>query len=424
LRDDARTSDNLTEASGEAAAWQRPLLDLLLALARHRTLLAVTLILGMIVATAQYLLTPAYYRSSADVVLLPREKPTVDFSVLASSVETKEDGARRADSGSLMLPPQPDLYLSLLGSRAVLDHVGIALGDRLIDDSDVRADDRSDELFARLKRMVRITGSDEGMLVVTVTAGTPELAADIANMLIAAGQEASKSIERQLLLQQAGYLSRAVTEARRKLKVEEEVLKQFSAEHSLIHPEMQANDRIREIRDLGAARDRARADLNRRRLHFTDNDPEVQRLVAEIETRERRILELRGTIAGNAGERDYGAIHVEYQAMQQGVRFRRDLLATISTQSDVFRIRAEQPAGNLAVVRSALPIARPAGPSKKKIFGIALAAALFIGVGVALLLEQLAVLQRDPSLSGILLACRRELLRPLKMRRQPKPAEG
>ena len=69
-------------------------------------------------------------------------------------------------------------------------------------------------------------------------------------------------------------------------------------------------------------------------IAFTDADPGVAALKVKIDLMDRRIEELRETIAGDSDEREYGRMFVEYQGLQQELRFRRDLLITLSTQSE------------------------------------------------------------------------------------------
>jgi uncharacterized protein involved in exopolysaccharide biosynthesis len=380
--------------------WQEPLIDLICSIARHRRIVVIVVILGLTGSAFQYIRTPNSYRSSAVAVLLPREKPTINFSVTSSSMETAEEGAKRSDTGPLMLPPQTDLYLALLHSRAVLERVAEAHLRRLIEAGDVLERDRSDEVVSRLRSMVQLQGTEEGILTITVTGRDPELSAEVANALIQECQRASKAIEAQLLVNQAGHLEQAAETARIQLEHSEEALKQFSEAHGLIDPGLQATDRLRQIRDLVSVRDARQADLVQRKLAFTDADPGVAALRVEIDLMDRRVEELRETIAGDSDEREYGRMFVEYQGLQQELRFRRDLLVTLSTQSDIFRIRAQQPSGNIAVVRPAFPVPKPAGPSKKKIFGVGLGGSLLLAVGLALLTDQLSAVRGDAAMMG------------------------
>jgi len=271
---------------------------------------------------------------------------------------------------------------------------------RLTEAGDVLERDRSDEVVSRMRSMVQLQGTEEGILTITVTGRDPELSAEVANALIQECQRASKAIEAQLLVNQAGHLEQAAETARIQLEHSEEALKEFSEVHGLIDPGLQATDRLRQIRDLVSVRDARQADLVQRELAFTDADPGVAALKVEIDLMDRRVGELRETIAGDSDEREYGRMFIEYQGLQQELRFRRDLLVTLSTQSDIFRIRAQQPSGNIAVVRPAFPIRKPAGPSKKKIFGVGLGGSILLAVGLALLTDQLSAVRGDAAMMG------------------------
>ncbi|MHC5003211.1 MAG: GumC domain-containing protein [Planctomycetota bacterium] len=412
LSDSDPPSVSVTEP-GAVAAWQAPLLDVLAVLARRRLLIIAIVTAGAVAGTLQYLRTPSFYRASAVAVLLPREKPAVDMAVSSATVETTEDGAKRANSGSLMLPPQTDLYVALLGSRSVLESLAGQFGDRLARLRELKANDRSDEIVMRLKDMVSVAGTDEGLLTFTVTADDPVLASDLANAMVQEGQRASKAIERQLLVQQAGYLEYAVRASAERLTDAESRLKSFCERHRLIDPNLQATDSLRQIRELDAVRERRAIELARRRLSHTDADPGVRALQHEIELTDQRLVALHAEITSGIGDEEYGRLLVEFEGLRQEVRFRRDLLGTLSTQTEVFRIRAEQPAGNIAVVRPAVPVHTPAGPSRKKTFGLAVGGAMFAAVALCLVLEQVRLVRRDPALANRLDEVRDAILSPV-----------
>jgi hypothetical protein len=311
LSDSDPPSVSVTEP-GAVAAWQAPLLDVLAVLARRRLLIIAIVTAGAVAGTLQYLRTPSFYRASAVAVLLPREKPAVDMAVSSATVETTEDGAKRANSGSLMLPPQTDLYVALLGSRSVLESLAGQFGDRLARLRELKANDRSDEIVMRLKDMVSVAGTDEGLLTFTVTADDPVLASDLANAMVQEGQRASKAIERQLLVQQAGYLEYAVRASAERLTDAESRLKSFCERHRLIDPNLQATDSLRQIRELDAVRERRAIELARRRLSHTDADPGVRALQHEIELTDQRLVALHAEITSGIGDEEYGRLLVEF----------------------------------------------------------------------------------------------------------------
>jgi capsule polysaccharide export protein KpsE/RkpR len=224
-------------------------------------------------------------------------------------------------------------------------------------------------------------------------------------------RHASEAIERQLLVQQVGYLDDAVRTTEVKLEVDELVLKEFCLEHKVIDPGMQSADRLRHIRELTTSRDEAISQRVQRLVHFTESDPVVRQLDANIETKNKRIEQLRSSFAGDSDQGEYGLLLIELEGLRQRVRYRRDLLSTLSTQAEVYRIRADQPAGNLAVIRPAVAISRPAGPSRKKTYGLALGGSIMLAVFLALLLDQVVLIRREPLLSAKLGELRATALR-------------
>ena len=57
-------------------------------------------------------------------------------------------------------------------------------GDRLARLRELKANDRPGEIVMRLKDMVSVAGTDEGLLTFTVTADDPVLASDLANAVL------------------------------------------------------------------------------------------------------------------------------------------------------------------------------------------------------------------------------------------------
>jgi uncharacterized protein involved in exopolysaccharide biosynthesis len=403
-----------TPYDGPPVGWQLPLVSLILSVTRHRRLVGAILVLGVVAAGLRLATTAPYYRAAAVAVLLPREKPTVDAMVVTSSLRASQDRSERADSAALLLPPNPDLYIALLTSRAVVDSIAKRFDDRL---PPAGLHSRSDEMATLIRGMVKFDATDEGLLTVTVTSHDAELAADIANALIDEGREASKAIERQLILQQAGYLDRAVHDARADLELVESQLREFHATHGLIDPSVQAGATLNQLKDAALRRDRALEAIARRELHHTAEDPEMRRLRAEVRALDRRIEELEGGVVGGAGIAEFGSLLVRHESLRDQVRAQRDLTSILASQAGIFAIRAREPAGTIAVVRPAVAPSSPAGPSKKLLVGVSIGSALLLGVGVSLLLDQWAACRDVPAFAARMAELRAQLTR-----RSPGPA--
>lgn len=383
-----------SKTTTSSVGWQAPLVDLCLALVRRRWTVILCVIASLLLGAAMYFKTPETYRSSAVAVLLPREKPLFDVAVDSGTLETSEDGAKRESTGSLMLPANPELYITLIKSRSVMQEVAEAFDQKLTGSTSEEL--LAGDLIASLKSMTSIEATEEGLLTVTVTASTPQLSAELANAMVGAGEAASKAIERQLILQQAQYIDHSLELASASLRQYMDQLKKFSGDHRVLDPRTQASDRLRQIRELTQCRDDLKRQLAARRLTWSDRDSEVQRMILEISLCDDQIADLQETVVGEAGLTEYGSLVVDYEALIEKVKQQRDLVVSLTAKKDVFHIRAEQPAGSLAIVRPATPPSGPVGPSRKKFLMISLGLGMFMGLGLALVQEQWAKSLHDP----------------------------
>jgi len=370
----------------KSVTWTDPLLDIVYALAYSKFTVLAILVLGVSIGSVRLMRLPATYKASAVAVLMPREKPMLDASIDTSSIETSDDRASRGLAGNLMLPPNPNLYTTLINSRGVIERIGARFEEELV--GDLFPNDRSEEIYYRLKSMIQVNSTEEGLITITVTSEKPVLCAGIANELFAECERASKAIERQLILQQAGHLDDALEKARIRLRETESQLEQFAANYELVDVDLQAGNKLRSQRELEAAVDLLETDLGELRMSYTEHAPEVQRIKARIQGLKRQFQNSQDQIVGQVGATEYGAMRVALDSLNQKVRFERDLVSTLSTKTDIYKIRAEQPTGNLAIIRAAQIPDRPAGPSKKKELGVTLFVSLVAAFGFALIRNQ------------------------------------
>ena len=374
--------------------WQAPLVDVCLAVVRRKLTVLVCVVICLSIGGYRYLSTPNTYRSSAVAILLPREKPVFDVAVESGNLETSEDAAKREDTGSLMLPANPEMYTTLIRSRSVLQELGAIYQVQLIKDIPGRT--RSEELVGQLRSMIEVESTEQGMMTVTVTSSSPELSAELANALIGYGESASKDIEKQLVLQQAIYIDESLILAKKKLKSMADRLKEFTGSKSIIDPRNQANDFLRQRRELILKLNDLERELAARRLSWTDTDSEVQRLILEVQLCNQQISSLQDAVAGDVGSDEYAAFMVDYEELASQVRLQSDLVVSLSAKSDVLHIRADQPAGSIAVIRPATASNRPVGPSRKVFLMMSLGLGMMSGLGLALLQEQWSQAKQEP----------------------------
>lgn len=376
--------------------WQAPLVDFLAAMVRRIWLVLTCVVLGASVGVVKLATTKPYYKSACVALLLPREKPGLDVSVSTGSLETGMDSAKRETTGALMLPPDTDLYTTILMSRSVILAVAETFAEQLERLELVPERDRSEEVVDAIKSMLKISGTDEGMMTIEVTCIDAELAADLANEFMSEMERASKAIERQLIVQQSGFLSGAETKVGQQLATDERALAEFYAEHGVVDLTSQAADILRMIREQKQAMSSLEHDRMERLTGYTEDDETVVMMDQRIAKHRADIERLRNSYLDVVSQEGFGQVRIQYEGLRDRVGYKRDLLATISTQRSVFDIRAEQPAGSVAVLKSAVAPHRPAGPSRKLTIGLPLIASILLACVLVLVLEQWGGSRSDP----------------------------
>lgn len=162
----------------------------------------------------------------------------------------------------------------------------------------------------------------------------------------------------------------------------------------------QARNQLYTVRELNALKDKVEAELVSLRISHTDNSPPVQELLARIATMEGQIIASHQSIIGEIGTDNFGELSVAYKSLTQKIRFERDMVSALATKSDIYRLRAEQPIGNIAIIRNATVPTRPSGPSKKMEVGVSIGLSLVLAIGYALGMQQLLLLKKNPHLSS------------------------
>jgi len=379
-------------------AWQEPILDAIEAIVANRFAFCCIVLLGLVLGSIRLLLLPPTYESSAVAVLLAREKSVIDASIDTSSIETSDHTASRSLAGNLMLPPDPSLYTTIIMSEAVLSEIANRLeGLNLYKISDL---ERSEEVTTKLRSMIHVSSTEEGILKIKITSTNPELSAAIANALFEECVEASRKIEQNMLISQANHLDTALSLARSRLESTEKKLAQMAEAQGLIDTDLQASNNLRNTRELKAKFDAVEADLEEALLSHTEKSPTVIALRARKDALERQIEESGASVIGAVGSRDFVSFNADYKHLSQEAQLQRDMVSAIATKADIFRIRASQPIGNLAIIREAIVPTRPAGPSKKANLGLALGLSLIVAFAYCLFSQQIRQLANDPELSS------------------------
>lgn len=379
----------MSDQRGNDRDWRNDVLDMLYAVARRRILIATILAVFIGLGYGAANTSDPFFTASGTFVLLPREKPIIDLSVQSSSVETAEDAAKRSDAATLTLPPNPDLYTTLIRSGDAAQRV---VGVLKSDDS---LAGKALPTVGELRSGTSVESTEEGVIKVSVTAYDPYVAAAAANALVVECENASKAIERQLIVQQSGFLGSAIVRAETRLDEARARLSQFSMRFGVADPSVAAACSASLIKTLDESEARISRELERLLVHRTEADPQVAALRAELNQVFAKRDSVRASYCGDLSESEFSTIESEWRALKQDVTLRQDLLMSMRARHDVFSIRADQPAGNLAVIRPAGVPAAPSGPSKRKYLVLATLLGVLLSGVACVTLDQLEQIHAD-----------------------------
>ena len=384
----------------EPVGWQIPLVDLALAIARH--LKVVLVILALTAAAVVYLLSgliPEYTASSIGLVL-PRDKSQFDASIATGSLETSESSPRSDSSLPFTLPPNVDLYVLLMKSRSTLTRIADQFESELIKHEGMPRDHRSPERASFVRRLVKITGNEDGMITVTVTSKSAQLAADLANAFVDASEVDSREIERKLLEDQAHVLQEAADAASIQLEKVRVEYADFSGKYSLLEPSMQAAGVVDGLMHYTTAASELEAEIQSELTRFREDSQTISALKAKLAEIRDQVLRTQTSVMDGVSIQEYGRIVMDFRRLSQLLEFRQDLVLILSSQAEIFRIRAEQASGPVVVVRPASVPSTPSGPSKRRTATVPLVLGVILSLGWAVVSEQTKAIGRSPEMMG------------------------
>ncbi|MDF1808878.1 MAG: hypothetical protein P1U42_04205 [Phycisphaerales bacterium] len=377
-------------------SWREDILQAILTVTQ-RKLLVVGVFSGIImICIAVIATTEPFYRSSASIVLLPREKPILDIAAQSETLESSDETARKAQASSLTLPPNPELYETLIRSN----DLAARIHDRI--DSDTMSAES-------IRSSIHVNSSEEGLLTIRCQASDPKLAAQIVSLAIEECEMTSKTIERQLMIQQKGYLDGTIDNIQGRVASLISKINTSAEEFGVSEPEQAASRSLARIRRLDEAQIRLQTKLQGLQIHRTNLDPMVVALKAELSS----VLEERDRISenfcGQVSESSYSRMLAGWKGLHQELNQSRDLLMSLRAKRDLFVIRAEQPSGNLAIIRApSVPIA-PSGPSKRRAISIGLLSATVVSLLACVIADQISRASREEHSGELIVMIRKSI---------------
>lgn len=376
--------------------WRNDVLQAILAVTQRKLLVVSVFICVMIICAINVITTQPFYRSSASIVLLPREKPILDIAAQSDTLESSDETARRAQASSLTLPPNPELYETLIRSHDLASRIDARLGDESIGASAIRSS-------------ITVRSSEEGLVTISCETGSGLLAARIVEIAIEECEHTSKTIERQLMVQQQRYLHGIMTSLRDRVDTLTSQIDAYADKFGVSDPVLAAERSQARIRRLDEAQIRLQTKLQGLEVHRTALDPMVVAIRAELQSviDEREVIS--ASFCGNVSEPNYSGMLAEWKWLHQELNQAQDLLMSLMAKHDLFVIRAEQPSGNIAIIRAPIAPDAPAGPSKRRAISVGILAATGLSLLTCVIADQVQRASREESSQELVIKVRKSI---------------
>jgi tyrosine-protein kinase Etk/Wzc len=365
------------------------LLDLVLVLAKHkRLILLLTLGLAFVTGVISLIMTPIY-RAETRLV------PPLSKAGISASIVNIPDFAR----GAMGMAPTPsDMMVGIIKSRTVVD--------TLIDKFDLlsyyeveKRQEARDTLSNALSAQV---DSKTGLITVSVEDKDPKLAATIANAAVEELQRLMQDLAITVTAQQRLFLEGQRKEIQLSLIQAEEDLKRYQEETGILSAPAQASSLMSAIANLQAEIRSREIRLTALRSFATTQNPEIQRLQAELEGLRSQLKKLE-TQAEKSKEnvsaislKELPQASIEYLRKLRDVSFYETLNRMILNQYEQAKMAEAQEAMVVQVVDPAVPPELKYKPKRRLMVAIAGVLGLFLSIFLAFFLEFLHNASNDP----------------------------
>jgi uncharacterized protein involved in exopolysaccharide biosynthesis len=365
------------------------LLDLVLVLAKHkRLILLLTLGVAFVTGVISLIMTPIY-RAETRLV------PPLSKAGISPSIVNIPNFAR----GAMGMAPTPsDMMVGIIKSRTVLD----ILIDKFDLLSHYKAEKRQKARDALSNNLSAQVDSKTGLITVSVEDKDPKLAATIANAAVEELQRLMQDLAITVTAQQRLFLEGQRKEIQLSLIQAEEDLKRYQEETGILSAPAQASSLMSAIANLQAEIRSREIRLTALRSFATTQNPEIQRLQAELEGLRSQLKKLE-TQAEKSKEdlspislKELPQASIEYLRKLRDVSFYETLNRMILNQYEQAKMAEAQEAMVVQVVDPAVPPELKYKPKRRLMVAIAGVLGLFLSIFLAFFLEFLHNASNDP----------------------------
>jgi uncharacterized protein involved in exopolysaccharide biosynthesis len=369
------------------------LLDLLIALAKRKSLIFKTTVAFAFLAIAISFILPKKY--TALTTILPPQQSSSLSSALLSQMGSLGSLASAA-GGGLSLKNPNDMYVSMIESRTVED--AMVRRFHLLERYKAKFPSDARKAF-EAHRDVK-AGTKDGLINISVVEKDPNMAAEMANAYVEEFQKFSSTMAITEASQRRLFFQQQLEQTKNQLADAEEDLKRTEQKTGLIQLDSQARALIESGASLRAQIAAKEVQIQGMQSFATEQNPELRIAQQELEGLKAQLAKLGGNSDPNGQEivvpkgqvTEAGLVYVR---KYRDVKYYETIFEILARQFEMAKLDEAKQGALIQVVDRAVPPDRRSSPKRGLIVIGATALGLFFGVALALVMEGLSNARPD-----------------------------
>ena len=354
------------------------LLDLLIVLAKHKTLVLGLPAAAAVISAVVSLLLPNYYTGITKI--LPPQQTQSTSAVLAQLGNLAGLAGGPAAAG---LKNPNDLYVGMLKSRTVADNLIQRFDLNKLYDQNYQSLTRK-----RLERETAITAGRDGIITIQVDDKDPRRAAELANAYVDELFKLTRVLAVTEASQRRLFFERQLELAKDSLARSEASTRQALQKGGLVLVEGQGRVMAETSARLRAEITVKEIQIGAMRTFASDQNPELQRTQQQVEVLKRELARIEGTSgAGSSRPEETNVKGIENLRLLREMRYNEVTYELLAKQYEIAKIDEAKDSAVIQVMDRAIEPDRKSKPVRYQIVLLSTLVAGLLAVLGAFLLE-------------------------------------
>jgi uncharacterized protein involved in exopolysaccharide biosynthesis len=364
-------------------------IDTLITIARFKKLITGIALITAITAAVISLILPEVYTASTKVV--PPQQSQSGAAALLSQL----GGAAGAIAGAGGLKNPSELYIGLLKSRTIADHLIGSFNLRKIYDKPTMEKTRR-----KLLDNTNIIAGKDSMITIEVEDEDPKRAARIANSYVEELLKLSKTLAVTEASKRRVFYEVQLNTAKDNLANAELKLKEAMDAHGVISVDADSRAIVETIARLRAQISNKEIQLNAMSAFITPNNPDYKRIQEELLGLREQLIKLQNGTPGASEDPATGKVGgLENIKILRDVKYYQMLYELLAKQYEVARLDEAKETPIVQVLDPAIEPEQRTRPKRAIIVGIATILSILLTIAVIVLLDRKEKMLEDPELA-------------------------